>query len=664
MSSFKVGLLVISDTASKDNSADKTSVKIEEFFANSELNPGYEIIKKDIIPDDIGQIQLKLRQWTGTDELKLILTSGGTGFSDRDVTPEAVKPLIEKEASGIVHTMMSYSLKITPYAMMSRPVAGIRNKTLIVTIPGSPKGAVENIEGIIGVLGHALKQIGSAGSRHLHKSEPKAKEHTHSHEHEHSHSHGHHHHHHHHAHEGGHHGVKRHILSNDLNKPITQRARESPYPMIEVNEAFKLINEFTPSPQVEIKKINDPSITGYIVAEDIYANINVPNFRASIVDGYAVINSDGPGVYKVLQVSHASPSASSTLHKGTIARVTTGAPIPDGANAVVPVEETELISTKDEGEEEDEVKILATNVEENDNVRGEGTDIAKGDLALAKGSQISPVGGEIGLLASIGVTSLKVFKKPKIGVLSTGDELVDLGENCPTSELKFGQIYDTNRPLLLQTFRNWGYETKDLGIAKDTSKSTEAVIRKALIEDDLDYIITTGGVSMGELDLLKPTIERQLGGVIHFGRVAMKPGKPSTFATIEVKGKRKVIFALPGNPASASVTSHLFVLPSLRKFSGVISLQDPKELPGFSKVNVTLTKQTKLDPRPEYQRVYIHQSAIGDELFADSTGFQRSSRVGSLAGANGLLILPSSKTVAGGSLPKGSKVQALVINVL
>lgn len=659
MDVFKVGILVISDTAFQDPSQDKTSSKIELFFNKLDLDPKYQIIKNEIVPDDIGQIQLKVRQWTENSELKLILTTGGTGFSNRDITPEAIKPLLEKEANGITHAMISHSLKITPYAMMSRPIAGIRSKTLIITIPGSPKGAIENLEGIIGVLGHALKQIGVDGSRELHKSEGGSNSVTvggsdkHN-SHKHSCSHGH-------SHEGGH-GVKRHVLSNDLTKPITKRARESPYPMLEVSEACKLINQYTPAPETETKQINDPSITGYIIAEDIHASINVPNFRASIVDGYAVNNTDGAGIYKVAQVSHASPGELSMLHKGTIARVTTGAPIPNGANAVVPVEETELISTKDDDREEDEVKILATGVEIGDNVRDEGSDITQGELALRKGSQISPVGGEIGLLASIGVNSVKVFKKPIIGVLSTGDELADLSENSHTNELKFGQVYDTNRPLLLQMLRNWGYETKDLGIARDTSTTTELKLRKALFEDDLDYVITTGGVSMGELDLLKPTIERKLGGIIHFGRVSMKPGKPTTFATVEYRGKTKVIFALPGNPASASVTSHLFVLPSLRKFSGMVNLKDPNELPKLSEVSVIIAKDIKLDPRPEYQRAYIHQ--VGDALVADSTGFQRSSRVGSLAGANGLLVLPSRKEANSGVLPKGSKVQAMIIGVL
>ncbi|CCH41277.1 putative gephyrin [Wickerhamomyces ciferrii] len=667
MSPYNVGLLIVSDTAFQDNSQDRSTSKIEEFFNNLEQNPGYKIIKKDIVPDSIEQIQLKLKQWTENDDLKLILTSGGTGFSDKDITPEAVKPLLEKEASGIIHTMLSYSLKITPFAMMSRPVAGIKNKSLIITIPGSPKGAVENIEGIIGVLGHALKQIGNDSSRSLHKVEnpeitkipdtPKTE----------SHSHGHGHHHHHHGHSGhSGHGVKRHIISNDLNKPITQRARSSPYPMIEVSEALELINKHTPKSEIIIKQINDPSITGYILAEDIYADINVPNFEASIVDGYAVINTDGPGIYKVVQVSHASPSLPNFLKPGEIARVTTGAPIPQGANAVIMVEETELVSTKNNGEEEDEIKILAKGVEVGDNVRKSGSDISKGELVLRKGTIISPVGGEIGVLASIGKTSVKVYQKPIIGVLSTGDELVDLSANCPNFQLKHGQIFDTNRPLLLQTLQNWGFEVVDLGIANDSSQATEDKLHKAFKNLNVDYIVTTGGVSMGELDLLKPTIEQKLGGIIHFGRVAMKPGKPTTFATIDkpeiYNGKRKIMFALPGNPASASVTAHLFLLPSLRKFSGYINIKSSESLPTLSEIDVYLTKDTKLDPRPEYQRAFIHQQ--GDRLVADTTGFQRSSRVGSIAGANALLVLPSSKEVSSGVLTKGTKVKAIIITTL
>lgn len=171
----------------------------------------------------------------------------------------------------------------------------------------------------------------------------------------------------------------------------------------------------------------------------------------------------------------------------------------------------------------------------------------------------------------------------------------------------------------------------------------------------VDVIITTGGVSMGELDLLKPTIERSLGGTIHFGRVAMKPGKPTTFATIPFKdnnGSRqtKVIFSLPGNPASAIVTYHLFVLASLHKLSGITPV-------GLPRVQVVVDESIKLDSkRSEYHRVTVTSRKDG-LLHAISTGFQRSSRIGSFKGANALLCLP----VREGSLSKGDKVEALLM---
>ena len=174
----------------------------------------------------------------------------------------------------------------------------------------------------------------------------------------------------------------------------------------------------------------------------------------------------------------------------------------------------------------------------------------------------------------------------------------------------------------------------------------------------VSVIITTGGVSMGELDLLKPTIERSLGGTIRFGRVSMKPGKPTTFATVPFKNnagnpETRLIFSLPGNPASAVVTSHLFVLPSLHQACGV----DP---PGLPKVTVALAHNIRLDKqRPEYHRAIVSSGNDGT-LQAVSTGGQRSSRVGSLKGANALLCLPARD----GSLSKGDKVEALIMGRL
>lgn len=189
------------------------------------------------------------------------------------------------------------------------------------------------------------------------------------------------------------------------------------------------------------------------------------------------------------------------------------------------------------------------------------------------------------------------------------------------------------------------------------------VYRPGALEEQLrdalrhvDVIITSGGVSMGELDLLKPTIERSLGGTIHFGRVNMKPGKPTTFATVPTKstttGSRitKTIFSLPGNPASAVVTFHLFVLPSLHRQSGIVPA-------GLPKVNVVLDEDVRMDrSRPEYHRAVVQARKDGT-LGASSTGGQRSSRIGSFKGANALLCMPAGE----GSMKKGDNVEALLM---
>jgi len=286
-------------------------------------------------------------------------------------------------------------------------------------------------------------------------------------------------------------------------------------------------------------------------------------------------------------------------------------------------------------------------------VREVGSDTKKGSTILYKGEQITSVGGELGVLASVGVAEALVYKRPTIGVLSTGDEIV---EHSRPGELTIGEVRDCNRPTVLAVLQGWGFEAVDLGIVRDKSGQLEETLRDALRR--VDVVITTGGVSMGELDLLKPTIERSLGGTIHFGRVAMKPGKPTTFATVPVKsndGERisKVIFALPGNPASAVVSLHLFVLPALHVASGISQAGQV----GLPKVTVKVAHDFSLDPkRTEYHRVIVKAGKDGG-LKASSTGGQRSSRVGSLRSANALLVLPTgTETVA-----KGNMLDALIM---
>lgn len=574
---------------------------------------------------------------------------------------------------------------------MSRPVAGVRDKSLIITLPGSPKGAKENLEAVIKLLPHACIQAAGANSRAIHAGGVKKLEadigvssggqgHPNSHNHHHHHHHGH-----------GHAIPKPHTSpserpqSNDPNGAPSRRHRSSPYPMLSVDEALKLISEHTPGPEV-IEVPVTTALVGSVVAEDVYSGEAVPAYRASIVDGYAVIAPESPtsgpstkGVFPVASVMYANAGgALSPLGPGTIARITTGAPLPPNANAVVMVEDTVLASTTPDGNEEATVEILTGEIKPKENVREPGSDVALESRVLSKGDQITSVGGELGLLTATGTKTIKVFKKPCIGVLSTGDELV---EHNALVTLQGGQIRDSNRPSLLSCLASWGFPTVDLGIVRDTAGELEQTLRDALRgvgqtdSSNIDVVVTTGGVSMGELDLLKPTIERSLGGTIHFGRVSMKPGKPTTFATIPFKPstttlsqserQSKLIFSLPGNPASALVTLNLFVLPSLHKLMGLGERSATPSLPGalgLPFISVTLAHPFPLDSkRTDYHRAIVSASRTDGRLYASSTGLegvgQRSSRVGSMASANALVVLQPGS----GNAEKGSLVQALML---
>ncbi|KAK8432113.1 gephyrin [Phyllosticta citricarpa] len=659
-------ILVVSETASKDPSTEKCVDALNQVFAATGGDQ-WRVETTDIVPDSVLDIQRFIQRWTDSeDAVNLIVTSGGTGFATKDNTPEAVTPLIHKHASGLVHGMLAASLQVTPFAMMSRPVAGVRNKTMIITLPGSPKGAKENLEAILKLLPHACIQAAGADSRQLHsggvkklESEAGVSSGAKSDGQKVGHDHGHNHHHHHHGH--GHAVPRAHTnpedrpQSNDPSAGPTRRYRSSPYPMLSVEEALTLIAKHTPRPTVAKIPLDDKAI-GCVLAEDIKAPENVPAFRASIVDGYAVrIPESGTfekGVYPVALVSHAQAGVISPLQEGQIARITTGAPLPPDASAVVMVEDTVLKSKTADGAEEAEVELLTSEIEYGENVREVGSDVRAGDVIMKKGEGITVVGGELGLLASVGVREVTVYKKPVVGVLSTGDEIVEFDR---PGELQLGEVRDTNRPTLLNAARAAGFEAVDLGIASDKPGTLETRLRSAL--RSVDVVITSGGVSMGELDLLKPTIERQLGGTIHFGRVSMKPGKPTTFATVPFKNNagdpaHRVVFSLPGNPASAVTTFHLFVLPSLQQAAGV----DP---PGLPRVRVRLDADVRCDEkRAEYHRAVVRAARDGSGVLeAASTGGQRSSRIGSFKGANALLCLP----VRRGVMARGEMVDALMM---
>ena len=314
------------------------------------------------------------------------------------------------------------------------------------------------------------------------------------------------------------------------------------------------------------------------------------------------------------------------LQPGTAARITTGAPIPLGADAVVMVEDTH--------EEGDQLSI-STTLKPGDYIRPVGVDIEKGQLVLAAGTILNPA--EIGLLATVGHTSVKVYPRPKIAVMSTGDEILE-----PDQALQPGQIRDANRFTLMSVVQQNGGEALDLGIVTDQKASLHQTIQRGLAE--ADAILTSGGVSMGQLDLVKPYLAEH--GTLHFGRVNTKPGKPVTFGTLA----GKPFFAMPGFPVSALVSFEVFVRPALKKMGGHSQLYRPRR-------NVTLAHTMPHSPeRTEFQRVTLTQQDDGN-LLATSTGSQGSGRLLSMRGANGLIILPHGK----GDYLAGEVVEALLL---
>lgn len=491
----------------------------------------------------------------------------------------------------------------------------------------------------------------------------------------------------------------RRYLSHDAaaNTALIDRARESPYPILSLTEALTLIAREAPPPLLDSDVVEasvDPHLVGHVLAKNVTAQRNLPPMPTTNVDGYAVMSALTPiGEYTVLTASELTALGRSFLAGKEVIRINTGQGLPPGADAVVMVEDTQLISDRQAkgGSEEARIRILAQ-VNAGENVRPEGSDIRNGDVVLRAGTVISPLGGEVGTLAFLGYGKVAAFRKPRVALLSTGEELQDVLTPVALAEKTKGDwthsSFDTNRPSLLTALSSSFYPTVDLGIVGDTPVERLLERIKEGLRDS-DVLITTGGTSMGESDVLKPLIERSLGpgAKIHFGRVSIKPGKPTTFATVDgyvdttgtKAAKRKVIFALPGNPASALVCFYVFVLPALRKMSGLNSTSwtegvDGKKEAAWSLpyLNVTLGHSMALDvSRPEFHRVRIEVDTQGcagqtTSLIATSTGKQRSSGMHSMSVANGFVLLPSARDLKDSkkTLAEGETVRGLLLGWL
>uniref|UniRef100_A0A8C4YJR0 molybdopterin adenylyltransferase n=1 Tax=Gopherus evgoodei TaxID=1825980 RepID=A0A8C4YJR0_9SAUR len=696
--------IILSDSCFRNLAEDPQWDNLKDLVQDPSLLGG-TISAYKIVPDEIEEIKETLIDWCDEKELNLILTT-----EEQEV--------IEREAPGMALAMLMGSLNVTPLGMLSRPVCGIRGKTLIINLPGSKKGSQECFQFILPALPHAIdllrdaivkvkevhdeledlpspppplspppttsphKQTEDKGVQCEEEEEEKKDSGVASTEDSSS----------------SHitaaaiaakipdsiisRGVqvlprdtaslsttpsespraqatsrlstascptpkvqsrcssKENILrashsAVDITK-VARRHRMSPFPLTSMDKAFITVLEMTPVLGTEI--INYRDGMGRVLAQDVYAKDNLPPFPASVKDGYAVRAADGPGDRFIIGESQAGEQPTQTVMPGQVMRVTTGAPIPCGADAVVQVEDTELIRESDDGTEELEVRILVQ-ARPGQDIRPIGHDIKRGECVLAKGTHMGP--SEIGLLATVGVTEVEVNKFPVVAVMSTGNELLN-----PEDDLLPGKIRDSNRSTLLATIQEHGYPTINLGIVGDK------YLLNALNE----------GISRGRRiitirrDYLKQVLDIDLHAQIHFGRVFMKPGLPTTFATLDIDGVRKIIFALPGNPVSAVVTCNLFVVPALRKMQGIL---DPRP----TIIKARLSCDVKLDPRPEYHRCILtwhHQEPLP---WAQSTGNQMSSRLMSMRSANGLLMLPP-KTEQYVELHKGEVVDVMVIGRL
>jgi molybdopterin molybdotransferase len=407
---------------------------------------------------------------------------------------------------------------------------------------------------------------------------------------------------------------------------MTEMRRESPYQMVPIDTARAMI--MAQVAPLDAEEIDALAAEGRILAVTISAPEDVPDVPKSAMDGYALRSADGRWARRVVAEITAGAQPDLLIGPDEAARIMTGAPMPDGADAMIPVELTE---------ERDGLLYIQRELSPGDYVHTVGQDIARGQPVLARGALLGSA--DVGLLATLGVTRVTVFRRPLVAVLATGDEVVEPGGPRPA-----GAVRDSNRYALMAAAREAGCEAVSLGIARDDYASQRASILRGL--EQADVLITSGGVSMGTRDLIKPILAEI--GTMHFGRINFKPGKPTTFAT----AGSKLIFGLPGFPVSSLVSFEVFVRPALRALQGDAQPERPL-------VRARLAAPIRPSPeRPEYQRVVL--SWREGTMWAASTGGQGSSRLISMRGANGLLLVPAGDEV----YPMGAELDAMITGAL
>lgn len=370
-----------------------------------------------------------------------------------------------------------------------------------------------------------------------------------------------------------------------------------------------------------------------VTAQSVVATEQVPPFANTAVDGYAVVAADTSSVPVTLRVTGTVRAGMSGLESpvepGCAVRIMTGAPVPPGADSIVMVEDTE-------GSPDSDTVVITATAGLQQHIRPAGDDVNPGDEVIVAGTLLTAA--HLGVLATVGVTEIDVVPKPRVGVISTGDELIDDG-----SPLAPGQIRDSNRLTLRKLLESNGFEAVDLGLARDD----EQVITDAMLAGaaTCDAIVTTGGVSMGDFDFVKVVLDRI--GDMRWMQIAIKPAKPLAFGTItRADGTKVPVFGLPGNPVSSMVSYELFCLPGLRQMSG----HGPEDLDGpIVEAIADEPLRRRPDGKTHFARAVCRWDAGSGAYRIRSSGAQGSHHMAAMAAANALAVLPDGDTVEAGA---------------
>jgi molybdopterin molybdotransferase len=408
--------------------------------------------------------------------------------------------------------------------------------------------------------------------------------------------------------------------------------------LLSVDEAReRILSNFQP---VKTETVPLADSSNRVLAQEISAADDLPLFNNSSMDGFAIraadvtdAASDSPRSLRVVADIPAGISPTIFLAPGEAARIMTGAQMPEGADSVVPVEDTNFDDRNAGTSAPNEVQIFKS-VKPGDNVRPRGTDIRAGNIVLHVGRQLKPQ--DLGLLAMLGVSRVTVYRRPRIALLSSGDELIDID-----APLEKGKIRDSNSYTLAALIESANAEVLRLGVAKDNYESVRALFEKAIYLR-VDLILSSAGVSVGAFDYVKEVIESN--GKMDFWRVNMRPGKPVVFGNY----KDIPFIGLPGNPVSAFVGFEVFVRPTIQRLSGSMSASRQT-------VRVRSVDQIDSDGRESYLRGEVHEE--DGILTARLTGHQGSGNLHSLVQANALLIIPAGVKC----VPAGQEVNAWLL---